>query len=104
MADMLGQDRPHLAVVEHLVLTAPADPYLSLTALAEYSGLSVRTLRAFLSRIPPAQALPCYRVGGKILVRRSDFDAYMLQYRTQGRPALVRTLRRLGLSEPLLPS
>jgi hypothetical protein len=97
MPEPLGQDRPRLAVVETFMLTAPADPYLSLRALAAYSGLSARTLYTFLHRNPPAQALPCYRLDGKILVRRSDFDAFMTQYRSQGRPALVRTLRRLGL-------
>jgi hypothetical protein len=97
VAETIGQDRPRLAVVEHIVLTTPADPYLSLRALEEYSGLSRRTLRKFLERNPPAQALPCYRLEGKSLVKRSDFDAYMAQYRAQGRPALVRTLRRLGL-------
>jgi hypothetical protein len=97
MAEPLGQDRPCLALVERVMLTAPADPFLSLRALADYSGLSVRTLRTFLERNPPAQALVCYRLAGKVVVRRSDFDAYMLQYRAQGRPALVRMLRKLGL-------
>jgi hypothetical protein len=97
MAETLGQDRPHLALVEHVMLTSPADPYLSLRALAEYSSLSVRTLRKFLERTPPAQALPCYRLEGKVLVRRSDFDRYMAQYRAQGRPAVVRALAQLGL-------
>jgi hypothetical protein len=95
----IGRDRPVLAVVERVMLTTPADPYLSLTALADYSGLSARTLRTFLHRNPPAQALPCYRLAGKILVRRSDFDRYMQQYHSQGRPALVRTIRRLGLDK-----
>jgi hypothetical protein len=94
---VIGQDWPHLAVVERVLLSAPADPFLSLRALADYSALSVRTLRKFLERIPPAQALPCYRLDGKVVVRRSEFDHYMQQYRVQGRPALVRTLRRLGL-------
>lgn len=83
------------------MLTAPADPYLSLRALAEYSGLSVRTLRTFLERNPPAQALVCYRLAGKVVVRQSDFDTFMQQYRAQGRPALVRTLRKLGLERPV---
>jgi hypothetical protein len=99
MADTLGQDRPRFAVVEHVMLTAPADPFLSLRALEEYSGLSVKTLRKFLHRNPPAQALPCYRLEGKVLVRRSAFDAYMEQFRAQGRPGLVRTLRMLGLDK-----
>jgi hypothetical protein len=77
--------------------TAPADPYLGLRVLSDYSGLSIRTLRSFLDREPPGQALPCYRLAGKILARRSDFDRYMEQYKTQGRPALLRALRRHGL-------
>jgi hypothetical protein len=81
------------------MLAAPADPYLSLRALSAYSSLSVRTLRTFLERNPPAQALPCYRLAGKVVVRRSDFDRYMDQYRTQGRPDLVRALHRLGLDK-----
>jgi hypothetical protein len=97
MADRLGQDRPILALVEHLMLSAPADPYLSLRALADYSGLSVKTLRGFLERNPPAQALVCYRLAGKVVVRRSDFDRFMQQYRPQGRKELVDNLRRLGL-------
>ena len=97
--DRLGQDRPHLALVEHVMLTSPADPYLSLRALAEYSSLSVRTLRRFLERTPPAQALPCYRLDGKVVVRRSDFDRYLAQYRAQGRPGLVRAITRLGLDQ-----
>jgi hypothetical protein len=96
---VLTPDRPRLVLVESVLLTTPADPYLSLRALSEYSSLSVRTLRAFLERVPPTQALPCYRLAGKVVVRRSDFDRFMTQYREQGRPALVRTLRRLGLDK-----
>lgn len=99
MAEPIGQDRPRLTLVEGILLSAPADPYLSLRALADYSGLSVRTLRTFLECNPPAQALPCYRLAGKVLVRRGDFDRYMEQYRAQGRPGLTRTLRRLGLDK-----
>jgi hypothetical protein len=99
VTETLGQDRPRLALVERVMLAAPADPFLSLRALADYSSLSVRTLRKFLERTPPAQALPCYRLNGKVVVRRSEFDRYMQQYRAQGRPALVRTLRNLGLDK-----
>lgn len=94
----LGADRARLVVVDQVMLTTPADPYLSLRGLAAYSSLSVRTLRRFLERTPPAQALPCYRLAGKVVVRRSDFDRYMAQYRAQGRPGLVRALTRLGLA------
>ncbi len=74
-----------------------ADPYLPLRALAAYSGISVRTLRGYLDG-PPAEALPCFRVGGKILVRRSEFDAWIERYRSCGRPSLARAIEELGLA------
>jgi excisionase family DNA binding protein len=65
------------------VANAPDDGYLSLKALAAYAGLSVRTLRDRLR--DGARPLPCYRVGGKVLVRRSEFDSWIQQFhRTQG--------------------
>jgi hypothetical protein len=48
-----------------------------------YTGLSVRTLRGSLTR--PAHPLRCYRPGGKLLVKRSDFDRWMSGYRA-GQP------------------
>lgn len=93
----VGQDRPRLVVVDECRLSSPADPYFSLKALAAYSGLSVRTLRSFVERLPE-EALPCYRLPGKILVRRSEFDAWMVRYRTQGRPRLTQAIRELGLT------
>jgi excisionase family DNA binding protein len=83
-------------VAERVVITTQLDPFLPLRALAAYVGLSVRTLRQYLD-LPPNEALPCYRVGGKILVRRSQFDAWIAQYQTRGRPALVRALQDFGL-------
>ncbi len=58
------------------------DPYLSLQALAAYSGLSVRTLRKALT--DPLHPLPHYRPGGKILVRQSEFDRWMARFRHEG--------------------
>ena len=88
-------------LAERVVVSTPLDPFLSLKALAAYSSLSPRTLRAFLE-LPPDEALPCYRPpgGGKILVRRSEFDAWMQQYRARGRPSLARAMRDLGLLSP----
>jgi hypothetical protein len=93
----IGADRPRLVVVDALALTTPLDPYLSLKALAAYSSLSVRTLRGFIERLPD-EALPCYRLSGKILVRRPEFDAWIAHYRAQGRPGLTRALQALGLT------
>ncbi|PYM41491.1 MAG: hypothetical protein DME12_11490 [Candidatus Rokuibacteriota bacterium] len=38
-----------------------------------------RTLREYLDH--PARPLPHYRVGGKILVRRSEFDTWVAHFR-----------------------
>jgi excisionase family DNA binding protein len=70
------------ALVEQLRLGISLDPFLSLKALASYSGLSVRKLREYLD--DPRHPLPQYRVGGKILVRRSEFDAWIAAYRRAG--------------------
>ena len=82
----VGQVRGVLA--ERVVVSTPLDPFLSLKALAAYSGLSVRTLRDYLAN--PLRPLPCYRVGGKILVRRSEFDAWMVRHRQVGHPDVDR--------------
>lgn len=65
--------------LEHAVISSSLDPFLSLVTLAAYSGLSVRTLRNHLRR--RVLPLPHYQVGGKILVRRSEFDRWIVQFR-----------------------
>jgi len=60
-------------------VSTPLDPFLSLRALASYSGLSIRKLRDLLDK--PVRPLPHYRIGGKILVRRSEFDAWVVHFR-----------------------
>ena len=58
-----------------------AEPaYVSIRSLATYSGLSVRTLRTYL--VHPLHPLPCFRVGGKVLVRLADFDAWVTRFRS----------------------
>ena len=69
-------------LAERVVISTELDPFLSLQALASYSGLSVRKLRDYLD--DPARPLPHYRVGGKLLVRRSEFDAWITAYRQRG--------------------
>jgi hypothetical protein len=56
-----------------------ADAYLPLRALARYGGLGRRTLRKYLTHA--AHPLPHYRIGGKIVARRSEFDAWAAQFR-----------------------
>jgi predicted DNA-binding transcriptional regulator AlpA len=78
-------------------VTTATDGYLPLKALAQYSGLSVRTLRSYLAS--PSHPLPCFRIGGKIVVKRSEYDRWVNQFRiasTDGIDALVaETLRGL---------
>ena len=99
MSERVAQVRGVLA--ERVIVSSPLDPFLPLKALADYAGLGVRTLRSYLE-LPPDQALPCYRIGGKILVRRSEFDDWIEQYHSRGRPSLVRAMRELGLTNPPL--
>jgi len=47
--------------------------------LVEYSTLSERTLRSYLKR--RSQPLPHYRVDKKILIRRSEFDEWLANFR-----------------------
>jgi excisionase family DNA binding protein len=72
--------QPH--VIEKIAIQADLDPYLSLKALSAHSGLSVRTLRDALK--DSVHPLAHYRLGGKILVRRSEFDRWMAQFRHEG--------------------
>jgi hypothetical protein len=76
-------------VAERVVMSTELDPYLSLRALAGYSGISVRKLRDCLR--DPAHPLPCYRLPGKkIVVRRSEYDAWAARHRQTGNPDLDR--------------
>jgi hypothetical protein len=77
----VGQVRGVLA--ERVIVSTALDPFLSLKALAAYSGLSVRTLRTLLTAA--AHPLPHYRIGGKLLVRRGEYDAWAARYRRVGR-------------------
>ena len=85
-------------VAERVAIGTPLDPFLGLRALARYGGLSVRKLREYLRA--PVNPLPHYRVGGKVLVRVSDYDRWMLAFRARADARIdvivdevVRTLR-----------
>jgi hypothetical protein len=66
------------------------DPYFSLKNLSAYSDLSVRTLRTLLSR--PVNPLPHYRLDGKILIKKSEFDTWLIQYRRASPPQDLDTI------------
>jgi len=77
----VGQVRGVLA--ERVVVSTALNPYLPLEALAAYAGISVRKLRDLVN--DPEHPLPCYRIGSKILVRLSEYDAWAARYRQVGR-------------------
>lgn len=58
-----------------------APGYLSMQQLAGYSGLSVRTLRGHLS--DPLRPLPHYRIGGRVLVKPDEYDAWARAFRVE---------------------
>ena len=93
-SDPVAQVRGVLA--DRVVVSTLLDPFLSLKAASEYTGLSVKTLRRAVNEVPD-RARPCYRVGTAILVRRSEADAWLAQRRMVGRPSLVVAMRELGL-------
>jgi hypothetical protein len=76
-------------LAERIIVSTPLDPFLSLRTLVNYSDLSIRKLRELLD--DPVRPLPHYRIGGKILVRRSEFDAWMVVHR-HIRPSQVSAL------------
>jgi len=53
------------------------DRYLSVRQLAEYTSLSEGTIRNILSEIPH------HRLKRKILIKRSEFDRWLLRRRQQ---------------------
>ena len=62
--------------------------WLSLRGLADYCSMSRRTLQALLHDL--RDPIPSYRVGGKILVRRSEFDTWMARHRNEKAQSLTR--------------
>ena len=55
------------------------DNFLDLKQLSRYSTFSDSTLRGYLS--DPENPIPFFRVNRKILVRKSEFDRWMEQFR-----------------------
>lgn len=53
--------------------------WLGIRELTKYASVSERTLREWMHR--QNDALPAVRVEGKILVRRSQFDAWLERHR-----------------------
>ena len=79
MEEGVGMKAPTGAPAAVTLSVRISDAYFSLKTLASYSGLSVRRLRGYLT--DRKWPLPFFRIGGKILVRKSDFDGWAAQFR-----------------------
>jgi excisionase family DNA binding protein len=55
------------------------DKYLDLKGLSQYASLGASTIRQYIKQ----DALPAYKVGGKVLIRRSEFDGWMQGHRVR---------------------
>jgi len=55
-----------------------SDRYVRLDELAAYSSLSERNLRRY--RDAPVHPLPCHRIGGCVLFKLSEFDAWLAEH------------------------
>jgi excisionase family DNA binding protein len=53
------------------------DQYFDLPGLARYCSLKVPTLRSHIS----SGDLPAFKVKGKILIKKSEFDSWLERYR-----------------------
>ena len=55
--------------------------WMGLRQLRDYASVSERTLRSWIHS--PVDPLPAVRVGGKILVRRSELDLWLERHRVK---------------------
>jgi len=68
-----------LILPDNIVETTIAlkDGYMDLKGLSAYSHLAVSTLRDHIR----SGKLPCFKVKGKILIKKSEFDQWIEQFR-----------------------
>ena len=60
------------------------DTYFDLRALSKYSTFGVSTLRVHIKK----NKLPAFRVNGKVLIRKSEFDHWIERYRINTQRAI----------------
>jgi excisionase family DNA binding protein len=68
-------------VIEAVTISEDLDRFFSLKGLADYASLSRRTLQDLIN--DTSDPLPSFRVGGKILVRKSEFDCWVARRRNR---------------------
>lgn len=60
------------------------DQYFDLKGLSVYSAIKIPTLRDHIN----SNGLPCFKVRGKILVKKSEFDQWIESFRLNQQQAL----------------
>ena len=71
-------DEQTVVSIQEVLLCFDRDRYMDKRGAAEYTSLSVRNLEARLPEIPH------FRVGNKILFKKSELDRWMETYREGG--------------------
>ncbi len=64
------------------------DPLMDIQGLSAYSTFSVRFLQDLLNNAK--DPIPSYRVGTRVVIRKSEFDAWLSRRRNQKPLALAR--------------
>ena len=57
------------------------DQYFDLRGLSAYSSLAIPTLRGYLKK----DRLPHFKIRGKLLVKKAEFDSWVTQFRVKDR-------------------
>ncbi len=70
-----------MQVIEGATICSVWDPLMDLRGLSAYSTLSRRTLQDLVNDL--TDPIPSYRVGNRVLIRRSEFDAWLSRRRNQ---------------------
>lgn len=68
-----------MQVIESIGLCSVWDPLMSIEGLSGYSTLAKRTLQDLFNH--PRDPIPSYRVGTRVLIRKSEFDAWLSRRR-----------------------
>ena len=63
------------------------DVFFDVNSLSRYSSLSVRTLRDYLA--DPDDPIPSYCVRRKMLIKKSEFDAWLEKHRNKDKLASI---------------
>jgi Helix-turn-helix domain len=85
-------NNPHIPTgtvdVEDILAYLDRDRYLSKSQAAAYTALSLRTLESH-------REIRRFKVGGKVLYRKSDLDAWILAHEIKAEPAQTQTLHSI---------